>query len=261
MAGRGTRRTLGLIIVGALAISAVAVVAQAGSVQDTTALRVDLLARIEQLQERRREGRVEVHRQVRKIREALADGPGVSKADQRYRRWRRQQRQLIAQLQKEEQVLVKGIRARIDALRLRRVTLAEWLAVYGVFRACPVGGDVSIADNFGVIREMPGTPRHIHTGVDIGAPAGAPILAPFPGTAVASQSGLGGLEVKVYGELGHVYNAHLSGYGKLGDVATGDVIGYVGETGNALGAHDHFGWYPGDGGAVDPFDLLTVACS
>jgi murein DD-endopeptidase MepM/ murein hydrolase activator NlpD len=260
MARRGTRQAAALIIVGALSIGTLAVVAQAGSVQDTTALRVDLLARIEQLQERRREGRVEIHRQVRKIREALAETPRMTNDDHRYRRWRRQQRQLIDQLRKEENVLIDGIRARIDALRMRRVTLAEWLEVYGVFRACPVGGEISIADNFGVIREMPGTPRHIHTGVDIGAPAWAPIVAPFPGTAVASESGLGGLEVKVYGEAGHVYNAHLSGYGKLGDVSTGDVVGYVGETGNALGPHDHFGWYPGGGGAVDPYDLLAVAC-
>jgi murein DD-endopeptidase MepM/ murein hydrolase activator NlpD len=60
---------------------------------------------------------------------------------------------------------------------------------------------------------------------------------------------LGGLAVDVYGADGHVYNAHLSAYGKLGDVKTGDVIGYVGSTG---GPHDYFEWHPGNGPAVDP---------
>jgi murein DD-endopeptidase MepM/ murein hydrolase activator NlpD len=57
-----------------------------------------------------------------------------------------------------------------------------------------------------------------------------------------------------------VYNAHLSSYGELGDVQVGDVIGYVGNTGDALGPHDHFEWHPGGGTAVDPYPHLIAVC-
>jgi murein DD-endopeptidase MepM/ murein hydrolase activator NlpD len=85
-------------------------------------------------------------------------------------------------------------------------------------------------------------------------------VAPFDGTAVATNSELGGPSVKVYGADGYVYNAHLSAYGKLGAVETGDIIGYVGSTGDATAPHDHFEWHPGNGDAVDPYDILMTVC-
>ena len=97
-------------------------------------------------------------------------------------------------------------------------------------------------------------------GNDITAATGTPIVAPFPGYASASKGELGGLEVRVQGELGYVYNAHLSSYGQLGYVQTGDVIGYVGSTGDATVPHDHFEWHPNDGPAVDPNPYLSVSC-
>jgi peptidoglycan LD-endopeptidase LytH len=139
------------------------------------------------------------------------------------------------------------------------VQLANWVESLPLQR-CPVGGSPVVSDNFGVIREMPGTPRHIHQGNDISVPTGTPIIAPFDGEAVASASDLGGNQVKVYGAGGYVYNAHLSAYGKLGPVKVGDVIGYVGITGNATAPHNHFEWHPGDGAAVDPFTYLTAVC-
>jgi hypothetical protein len=39
---------------------------------------------------------------------------------------------------------------------------------------------------------------------------GTPVVAPFPGEAVATPNELGGLAVTVYGAPGYVYNAHLS---------------------------------------------------
>jgi peptidoglycan LD-endopeptidase LytH len=67
--------------------------------------------------------------------------------------------------------------------------------------------------------------------------------------------------VKVYGDYGYVYNAHLSAFGTLGEVQRGDVIGYVGATGNAGGPHDHFEWHPDNGEAVDPHEYLLMVCA
>ena len=109
------------------------------------------------------------------------------------------------------------------------------------------------------------------------APLGTPIVAPFDGTAIATPNGLGGNAVTVYGAEGYVYNAHLVSYGKLGAVKVGTVVGYVGNTGDAMGGpyHDHFEWHPTAtpsqpwvspygfgtiGGAVDPYPYLTAAC-
>jgi murein DD-endopeptidase MepM/ murein hydrolase activator NlpD len=58
------------------------------------------------------------------------------------------------------------------------------------------------------------------------------------------------------------YYAHLSEFGafKPGDrVMAGDIIGYVGDTGNARGTphHLHYGVYQFGGGAINPFPLIA----
>ena len=158
------------------------------------------------------------------------------------------------------------------------------MSAQGPFRACPVQAAFSVSDGFGAPRYAGG--YHPHAGNDILAPQYSPIVAPFDGTAEADPNTLGGNAVIVKGKDGYVYNAHLVSYGKLGTVQTGDVIGYVGNTGDAAGGptHDHFEWHPyagpfrdangnpwvspygysviGDGTppAVDPFPFLEKAC-
>lgn len=158
--------------------------------------------------------------------------------------------------------LEQRLTGRIRRLRSLRGSVSEWIRTFGIFRVCPVRGPHVVADNFGyVVQKRPGVPRHIHQGNDITAAYGAPILAPFDGHATASTNTLGGLAVTVYGSSGYAYNAHLSSYGRLGDVRTGEVIGYVGATGDATGPHDHFEWHPDNGTAVDPHPYLMAACS
>ncbi len=148
--------------------------------------------------------------------------------------------------------------------------------VEDALRMCPVQGQGSFSDDFGAPRYAGGF--HLHAGNDIFAPRGTPVVAPFDGIAHATPNRLGGLAVTVYGTKGYVYNAHLVAYGKLGSVVTGQVVGFVGNTGDALGGatHDHFEWHPATrpavlhvspfgvatvGTAVDPYPYLRAACS
>ncbi len=145
----------------------------------------------------------------------------------------------------------------------------------GVFEVCPVGQPRAFGDDFGAPRYSGG--YHDHAGNDILAPAGTPIYAPFDGIASDASNGLGGLSVYVHGVAGYVYNAHLSQVGQLGPVHAGDVIGYVGTSGNARGGppHDHFEWHPNEmpahwpsssygnasiGDALNPYPLLIQVC-
>ncbi len=162
----------------------------------------------------------------------------------------------------------------LELLRERRDLARRRLSELRPFAVCPVDGPHAIADDFGAPRvdviEVEGKDGKVkrkervrkHQGNDIFAPLGTEVVAPFDGVAVDARNELGGLAVKVIGEFGYVYNAHLSRYGKLGPVETGDVIGYVGTTGNARGTspHDHFEWHPGGGPAVDPNPFLLLVC-
>ena len=129
----------------------------------------------------------------------------------------------------------------------------------GPLYACPVDPPRSYIDDFGYPR--PG--GRTHQGNDILAPKGTRIRAPFDGRAVEGSNSLGGLTVHVYGSQGYVYNAHLSRYaGVSGSVKAGQVIGFVGNTGNAIGGpyHDHFEWHPGNGSAISPYHYLNEVC-
>jgi murein DD-endopeptidase MepM/ murein hydrolase activator NlpD len=175
--------------------------------------------------------------------------------------------QLENRLRQERWVATKHIhrsrrlvRHRLATVRARQIEARAWLDTWGIFQVCPIQGWNDVADNFGITVRLPGVPVHRHMGNDIAALTGTPIVAPFDGYATASAGELGGLEVRVYGDLGYVYNAHLSRVGTLGTVRTGEVIGYVGSTGDATAPHDHFEWHPGDGVAVDPYPYLSASC-
>ncbi len=144
------------------------------------------------------------------------------------------------------------------------------------FHHCPVGTPRAYWDGFGAPRYAGG--YHLHKGVDMLAPAGTEIYAPFSGLAQTSYNTLGGKVVFVDGPHGRVYNAHLSAYSSKsnGYVQAGDVIGYVGDTGDALGTpHLHFEFHPDVipsnweassygysviEDAINPYPLLLYAC-
>ena len=102
-----------------------------------------------------------------------------------------------------------------------------------------------------------------HQGVDLFAARGAPVVAPVAGRAELRTGGLGGIAVQLYGDDGHrYYFAHLDRHAASGRAAAGTVIGYVGNTGNAITTlpHLHFEIHPGGGAAINPFPTLVLAC-
>jgi murein DD-endopeptidase MepM/ murein hydrolase activator NlpD len=130
----------------------------------------------------------------------------------------------------------------------------------GPFSVCPLDQPHHYRDDFGDPRYAGGF--HRHQGIDVFAPLGTPIRAPFDGRAETSVSWAGGLQLYVYGPDGFAFNAHLSKAGTIGRVTAGTVVGYVGNSGDAIGGstHDHFEWHPGGGPAVDPIRVLNAVC-
>jgi peptidoglycan hydrolase CwlO-like protein len=179
--------------------------------------------------------------------------------------------------------IVKRLQKRLAAQELAAAIAAQQSGGGGVFNikdnplhTCPVGDPHAFGDSFGAPRYTT-SPPHPHAGEDIMAPRGTPIYATFDGTAEEDPNGLGGNAVIVHGADGYTYNAHLDSYGQMGPVKTGDVIGYVGDSGDARGGatHDHFEWHPNVlpsplyrspygytniDGAIDSYPYLLQVC-
>jgi murein DD-endopeptidase MepM/ murein hydrolase activator NlpD len=114
---------------------------------------------------------------------------------------------------------------------------------------------------FGVRRIINKIPKSPHTGVDISADAGDPILAPNDGVAVLVDDEFytGNCVVLDHGQGIYTMFFHLSKinvrYGQA--IMKGDVIGLVGATGRATGPHLHWGVRM-QGARVDPLELIHL---
>jgi murein DD-endopeptidase MepM/ murein hydrolase activator NlpD len=134
----------------------------------------------------------------------------------------------------------------------------------------PVAGVLrsELKDTYGAARSG----GRSHKGVDIFAKQGTPVVAAAEGVVVKRDSNaVGGISIYQRGSDARTiyYYAHLHGYRpglKEGDlVRPGDVIGYVGSTGNVTGSpHLHFSihtvtdpnrWWKGRD--LNPYDLLV----
>jgi murein DD-endopeptidase MepM/ murein hydrolase activator NlpD len=134
----------------------------------------------------------------------------------------------------------------------------------------PVYGPSSYVDTYGALRgDVSGGWHH---GDDIFAPLGAPLLAIAHGTVFSvGWNKVGGWRLWLRDDNGWLYYyAHLSAYSPLAVngavVNAGDVLGFVGNTGDAQGTpyHVHFEVHPaqllglGYDGAVDPTRYLDA---
>ena len=127
----------------------------------------------------------------------------------------------------------------------------------------PVANTCRFSDTWGAVRSGGRT----HQGVDILASSGTALFAVQTGTITrkrADSSGsLAGNALWLTAPDGtYFFYAHLSGFAdgivEGSAVNAGDVIGYVGATGNASIPHLHFEIHPGGGAAVNPYPFVKA---
>jgi len=150
----------------------------------------------------------------------------------------------------------------LDALRpLQDLGLTAEEAAIAGFGHFPVAGMADYADDWWEPRFGP--PFHLHQGTDIFGARGTPVRAPYAGVVSFTDGGLGGKGAYVTQPDGtFYYMAHLDSFAKnLSNgkaVKQGEVVGYLGDSGNALGGspHVHFEIHPKGGAAVNPKPIL-----
>ncbi len=134
----------------------------------------------------------------------------------------------------------------------------------------PIFGTAAFGDTFGAFRgDVAGKWHH---GEDLVAPAGTPLLAVADGTLFSvGWNDIGGWRLWLRDDGGNeFYYAHLDAYSPLAvagrRVKAGDVLGFVGDSGDAEGGlpHLHFEIHPveflslGYDGAVAPYPFLIA---
>jgi hypothetical protein len=151
------------------------------------------------------------------------------------------------------------------ATRLRALGWAPDEIAEEVFPPFIVEGPANWIDSWGAPRFGPGAVVRTHKGQDVFCRYGDPVLAAEPGTIEYGEGGLGGIVARLHRSDGsYWYYAHLADtndgrFPSGSQMETGDVIGYCGNTGNAITTppHVHFGWYQADGSARNPMRQLV----
>ena len=138
--------------------------------------------------------------------------------------------------------------SRVDAERVRRQSEPVIWPVRGL-----------LSSGYGM-RRSPVTRRYkMHSGIDIAAPRGTPVLATGAGTVVLSEynSGYGNfIEIDHGGGIVSRYAHNSRRMVEVGDeVLRGDLIATVGSTGQSTGPHLHYEILV-DGEFVDPIEFI-----
>ena len=126
------------------------------------------------------------------------------------------------------------------------------------------------AHNYGTAINRYGAPRsgHTHAGQDVMANCGLPLVAAHAGRVIATGSGGAAgnyLAVHTTNTPYDYFYAHLRQYALVRQgqsVTAGQLVGYVGETGDATACHLHFelwqgAWWNG-GHTIDPLPFLRA---
>ena len=172
-----------------------------------------------------------------------------------------------------EPISPAGNTVTVDPPGAAPVEIAEGLVVGPAGLAIPVAG-VNAGDLIDTYTQARAGGARRHDAIDIMAPAGTPVVAAAPGTVDKLFFSQGGGGVTAYirsdDKRWSYYYAHLQRYApglREGErVERGQVIGYVGSTGNAnpAGPHLHFAinrmtpdddWHSGE--PINPYPLLA----
>lgn len=124
-------------------------------------------------------------------------------------------------------------------------------AILQVAAPYPIAGPSNFTHDWGFPRWTP-TP-HLHEGTDLFADFGTPIVSSEGGRVIKKgTAGAGGISAWVLGDSGNAYYyAHMQSWARglsVGQrIERGEIIGFVGDTGNAVGGapHLHFEIHPG----------------
>jgi LysM repeat protein len=155
----------------------------------------------------------------------------------------------------EHGVTVSAIVAANDISNPNLIRSGQKLTIpTGSVWVCPVPG-ATFFNDWGFPR---GGGRY-HEGNDLFAPQGTPVHAPVSGVVEFKTGPIGGKQFNLAGSDGIMYiGSHLSEFGTGGKVSAGEVVGYVGNSGNAAGTstHLHLGMYH-RGGVINPHPSLV----
>jgi peptidoglycan LD-endopeptidase LytH len=176
---------------------------------------------------------------------------------------------LVAQLAEQKQTLEDALAASDAAVKTLEAVATSQGQLSGSdadagrvatgAAVCPVFGPVAFVNDW----HAPRSGGRLHLGTDMFSKYGTPVISVVAGTIRWDSDVLGGWGIWLDGDDGvSYYYAHLSRYeGPSRRVARAEIIGYVGDSGNAKGGppHLHFGIRSG-GEMVNPFPTVRVLC-
>ena len=154
-----------------------------------------------------------------------------------------------AEMQAEERDAALAKFAKQAEAQAAKIALNQWVLPVEGYRLTAEFGDYGLWASY-------------HTGLDFAADTGTPIHAVANGvvTSASYDGSYGNKTVLTLEDGTELWFCHQNEFAvSEGDVVeAGDVIGYIGSTGNVTGPHLHLEVRPGAGDPVDPYAALVV---